>query len=144
KVQVIDTPQTRVHRVTDVIALLGTVVGIIVVLLIGAYAVGTTEGITQDVQGISDVLQRLLVAPVNIFSGIVTLVLPGVVVIDLAVRREPRRLLEVLGAAILGFLFALLALWLATHYGADEIVRSLSVVRDGERIVALPAYISGV
>ncbi len=144
KVQVIDTPQTRVHRVTDAIALLGTAIGILVVLLIGAYAVGTTEGITTDVQGISEVLQRLLVAPVNIFSGIVTLVLPGVVVIDLAVRREPRRLLEVLGAAILGFLFALLALWLATHYGADELVRSLSVVRDGERVVALPAYISGV
>src|SRR6187431_983547 len=92
KVQVIDTPLVRVHRVTDLIALLATALGIGLVVLVGAYAQGTTQGLTQDIQGISDALQRLLVAPVIIFSGIVTLVLPGVVVIDLAVRREPRRL----------------------------------------------------
>ena len=144
KVQVIDTPLVRVHRVTDLIALLATALGIGLVILVGSYAAGTTQGLTQDIQGISDALQRLLVAPVIIFSGIVTLILPGVVVIDLAVRREPRRLLEVLGAAVLGFLLALLSTFLVTNYGADEVVRALSVERDGETVVALPAYISGV
>ena len=89
-VKVIDTPQTRVHRGADLVALLATLVGVVVVLLIGVYAEGTWEGITHDIQGISGLLQRILVAPVNIFSGIVTLVLPGVVVIDLALRREAR------------------------------------------------------
>jgi uncharacterized protein (TIRG00374 family) len=143
-VQVVDTPLTRVHRTSDLIALLATTVGIALVLVVGAYAEGTTEGITEDIQGISSTLQRLLVAPVNIFSGIVTLVLPGIVVIDLAVRREPRRLLEVLGAAALGFVVALLASFLVVRYGSDELVRSLSVTRGGERVVALPAYIAGV
>src|SRR6188768_2538569 len=144
KVQVVDTPLVRVHRVTDLIALLATALGIGLVVLVGSYAEGTTQGLTQDIQGISEALQRLLVAPVIISSGIVTPVLPGVVVSDLAVRREPRRLLEVLGAAVLGFLLALLSTFLVTNYGADEVVRALSVERDGETVVALPAYISGV
>ena len=72
---IVDTPETRVHRMADLIGLLGVALGIVVVLLLGAYAHGTTEGITTDVQGVSAILQRLLVAPVNLFSGIVTLVL---------------------------------------------------------------------
>lgn len=142
--QVIDTPLTRVHRTSDLIAMLATVLGITLVLVLGAYAEGTTEGITEDIQGIAATLQRLLVAPVNIFSGIVTLVLPGLVVIDLAVRREPRRLLEVLGAAALGFIAALVASWLIGRFGAPELIRSLSVSVRGDVLFALPAYIAGV
>src|SRR5690606_8280802 len=89
-------------------------------------------------------LQRLLVAPVNIFSGIVTLVLPAVVVIDLAVRREPRRLLEVLAAAALGFLLAILGTYLVEELASDAVLRALSLTRGDERIITLPAYISGV
>jgi len=144
KVQVIDTPLVRVHRVADLIALLATALSIGLVILIGSYAQGTTAGLTEDVQGISEALQRLLVAPVRIFTGIVTVVLPIVVVIDLAMRREPRRLLEVLGAAVLGFLLALLATFLVTSYGPEEVVSALSVERNGAMVVALPAYISGV
>src|SRR5690606_26796706 len=118
--------------------------GIVIVLLLGAYASGTTEGLTQDVRGISALLQRLLVAPVNIFSGIVTLVVPALVIIDLAVRREPRRILEVLGAGLLAFAAAVVATYTTTRWGAPELVSSLSVTADGERVVSLPAYIAGV
>ncbi len=52
-VHIVDTPETRVHRMADLIGLLGVAVGIVVVLLLGAYAHGTTEGITTDVQGVS-------------------------------------------------------------------------------------------
>lgn len=144
RVTVIDTPQTRVHRVSDLVGITLTIVGIVLMLLIGAYAEGTWEGITDDIQGISDLLQRLLVAPVNIFSGIVTLVLPAVVVIDLAVRREPRRLLEVLAAAALGFLLAILGTYLVEELASDAVLRALSLTRGDERIITLPAYISGV
>ena len=88
-VHIVDAPESRVHRMADLISLLGVAIGVVVVLLLGAYAQGTTQGFTTDVQGISPILQRLLVAPVNLFSGIVTLVLPAAVIIDLAVRREP-------------------------------------------------------
>lgn len=144
RVTVIDTPQTRVHRVTDLLGILATALGIVVMLLIGAYAEGTWEGITDDIQGVSDLLQRLLVAPVNFFSGVVTVVLPAVVVIDLAMRREPRRLLEVLGAAALGFLLAIIGAEVVEALASDAVVRAVSVPIAGERVIALPAYISGV
>lgn len=143
-VHIVDTPETRVHRMADLIGLLGVAVGIVVVLLLGAYAHGTTEGITTDVQGVSSILQRLLVAPVNLFSGIVTLVLPAVVMIDLAVRREPRRILEALGAAAAGFALTVLAVYLTQELGSNDVVKSLSVGNGDDAQVTLPAYIAGV
>ncbi|WP_083980112.1 lysylphosphatidylglycerol synthase transmembrane domain-containing protein [Demequina salsinemoris] len=145
QVRIVDTPEERVHRFTDLLSLIATLFGIVLVLLIGAYATGTTEGITEDVSGFARVLQRLLVAPVNIFSGIVTLVIPTIVIIDMAVRREPRRILEMMGASLLAFLATVVAAVTTIYFGADELVNSLSIANDeGELIVQLPAYIAAV
>ncbi|PKQ18670.1 MAG: TIGR00374 family protein [Actinobacteria bacterium HGW-Actinobacteria-8] len=141
---IVDTPETRVHRLADLISLLGVAVGLVVVLLLGAYAHGTTQGVTDDVQGISPILQRLLVAPVNLFSGIVTLVLPAAVIIDLAVRREPRRILEAIGSAAVGFALTVTAVYLTQALGSEDVVRSLSVGNGTDARVTLPAYIAGV
>jgi uncharacterized membrane protein YbhN (UPF0104 family) len=143
-VTVIDTPEIRVHRVADLISLLGVVLSIVVVLLLGAYARGTTDGITADVHGISGILQRLLIAPVNLFSGIVTLILPAAVIIDLAVRREPRRILEALGAAAMGFAFTLVAVFLVQHFGSTGVEGSLTIGVGANATVSLPAYIAGI
>jgi len=143
-VQVIDSPLTRVRRFTDVLEMLATAVGIVLVLLISAYAVKTAEGITEDIQGISPVLQRLLIAPVNIFSGIVTLVVPAVVIATTFVRREPRRVLESIGAALIGIVLIAAALVLIHNYGAEPLVTSLSVPIDGELTLQVPAYLAAV
>ena len=143
-VTVIDTPEIRVHRVADLISLLGVVLSIVIVLLLGAYGRGTTEGITADVHGISGILQRLLIAPVNLFSGIVTLILPAAVVVDLAVRREPRRILEALGAAAMGFAITLVVVLLVQNFGSPDIVGSLTIGAGENAHVTLPAYIAGV
>jgi uncharacterized membrane protein YbhN (UPF0104 family)/tRNA A-37 threonylcarbamoyl transferase component Bud32 len=141
---VVDIPESRVHRQADLLSLLGVVLGTVLVLLIGTYAHGTTEGFTDDVHGISGVLQRVLIAPVNIFSGTVTLVLPAVAIIDLAVRREPRRILEALGAAATGFGVILLAVWIINRAASDNLVSSLSVGVGESAQVNMPAYIAGV
>jgi uncharacterized protein (TIRG00374 family) len=143
-VHIIDVPESRVHRFTDFMALVGALLGIVLVLILGAYASGTTDGITSDVRGISEVLQRILVAPVNVFSGIVTLVLPAVIIIDLAARREPRRILEVLGAGLIGFAATVISVFTTTSWGTAELVDSLSVTVNGDSAVSLPAYIAGV
>ncbi|MFW7415387.1 flippase-like domain-containing protein [Demequina sp. SO4-18] len=140
-----DEPETRVHRVSDLFAASGTVVGLVLVLLLGAYSLETTQGFTEDVRGISRLLQRLLVAPVNIFSGVVTLIVPAAVIIDLAVRREPRRILEVLGAAVLAFIATVVAVITTREFGAPELVSSLSVRGvEGDLIIQLPAYLAAV
>ena len=144
-VQVIDSPLTRVHRFTDVVEMLATSVGILLTLLVAAYAQSTSEGITEDIKGISPILQRLLIAPVNIFSGIVTIVIPAVVIISLFVRKEPRRVLEAIGAGIAGIAFAGVAALLIHNYGSQGLVSSLSVPNsDGVLTLQIPAYMSGV
>ncbi|WP_084079556.1 lysylphosphatidylglycerol synthase transmembrane domain-containing protein [Demequina sp. NBRC 110057] len=144
-VTVVDAPETRVHRVSDILAASLTVLGIVLVLLLGAYGTATTEGLTEDVQGFARVLQRLLVAPVNIFSGIVTIVVPLAVVLDLGFRREPRRILEVIGAGVLAFIVTVIAAITTLEFGADELITSLSVRgSDGDMVVQLPAYLAAV
>src|SRR5690554_782142 len=139
-----DEPRTRVHRASDLLAVSGTVLGIVLVLILGAYGDETSQGFTEDVRGFSLVLQRLLVAPVNIFSGIVIFVVPAAVIIDLTVRREPRRILEVLGAAVLGFVVSLIAVFTTTQFGSPELIASLSVRDEGVLVVQLPAYLAAV
>ncbi|GMA35826.1 hypothetical protein GCM10025876_20300 [Demequina litorisediminis] len=135
-VTVIDAPESRVHRVSDLLAASLTVLGIVLVLLLGAYGTATTEGLTEDVQGFARVLQRLLVAPVNIFSGIVTIVVPLAVILDLGFRREPRRILEVLGAGVLAFIVTVIAAITTLEFGADELITSLSVrSSEGDMVV---------
>ena len=144
-VQIVDAPQVRVHRLSDLMATLAVVVGIILTLIIGSFAHQTTIGLSEDISGFSAFLQRVLVAPVNVSSGIVTLVLPALILADLAFRKEPRRMLEVLGAAVLGFVVTLIAAYTTTRWGAPELLDSLSVPgAGGEPQLQLPAYISSV
>jgi len=144
-VQVIDDPEARVHRFSDLIAALAAMLGLVLVLLIGAFARKTAVGLGEDISGFSAFLQRLLVAPVNVFSGIVTLVIPALVLIELAVRKEPRRMLEVLGASILAFIATIIATSTTQAWGGPELLDSLSVRgAEGDMVVQLPAYISAV
>jgi len=144
-VQIIDAPENRVHRFSDLMGALAALAGIILVLLIGAFAHETTVGLSEDISGFAAFLQRLLVAPVNIFSGIITLVVPAMVLGELAIRREPRRILEVLGAAALAFIATVIAAITTARWGASELIDSLSVSGGaGDFVIQLPAYISGV
>lgn len=143
-IHLIDLPRDRVHRLSDVLKLLVTLVGIALVLLLGTYASGTTAGITADLQGFYGALHRLLVAPVNILEGAVTLILPAVVVLALALRREPRRVLEALGGLALGIIVALTCAETTRRWGVPELIQSLSITADGVSDVTMPAYLAGV
>jgi uncharacterized protein (TIRG00374 family) len=144
-VQVFDDPEVRVHRVSDLVASLAAVLGVILVLLIGAFAHETTIGLSEDISGFSAFLQRVLVAPVNVFSGIVTLVVPALVLGELALRKEPRRILEVLGASIFAFIVTVVATLTTQAWAGQELLDSLSVPgAGGDMLVQLPAYISAI
>ncbi|WP_296665190.1 lysylphosphatidylglycerol synthase transmembrane domain-containing protein [Demequina sp.] len=141
-VRIVDEPETRVRRFTDVVALLATVVGIAGVLFLGEYAIGTTQGITDDIGAISPLLQRLLVAPINLFNGIIAVVIPATVIIDLLVRREPRRIVEMLGAALLAFLLTALVALALLAWGTPELQSSLTP--RGATGLQLPAFLAGI
>jgi uncharacterized membrane protein YbhN (UPF0104 family) len=141
-VRIVDEPETRVRRFTDVIALLATGLGIVVVLLIAEFALGTTEGLTQDIASISPLLQRLLVAPVNIFTGILSVVIPTTMIIDLLVRREPRRIIEALGAAMIAVILTLIVALVLLEWGTPELQDSLTP--RGWETLQLPAYVAAI
>lgn len=144
-VQILDEPESRVHRFSDLLAALAALIGMVLVLLLGSFANETTVGLSEDISGFSAFLQRVLVAPVNVFSGIVTLVVPALVLGELALRKEPRRMLEVIGASILAFVATVVATNTTEAWGAQELLDSLSVPgAGGVMVVQLPAYISAV
>jgi uncharacterized membrane protein YbhN (UPF0104 family)/tRNA A-37 threonylcarbamoyl transferase component Bud32 len=143
-VQIIDVPRLRIHRPSDFINLAAALVGIVLVLLLGAYASGTTAGITADVQGFAKVLRSVLVAPTNVLEGILTFGVPAAVVITLFFRREPRRIVEALAALALGIVAALIAAETTRHWGTSDLIHSLSITTNGATNVTMPAYLAGL
>ncbi len=143
-IQIVDAPRERIHRPSDFINLTAALVGIVLLLLLGAYASGTTEGITSDVQGFAKTLRRVLVAPVNVLEGILTFGVPAAVVIVLFVRREPRRIVESLGALALGIIAALISAETTRRWGSNDLIHSLSVTRETVTDVTMPAYLAGL
>jgi uncharacterized membrane protein YbhN (UPF0104 family) len=143
-VQIIDVPRLRIHRPGDFINLVAALVGIVLFLLLGAYASGTTAGITSDVQGFAKVLRSVLVAPTNVLEGILTFGVPAAVVISLFLRREPRRIVESLATLALGIVAALIAAETTRRWGTSDLIHSLSITTDGATRVTMPAYLAGL
>lgn len=101
-VQVIDRSSARVHSLEDAVDAVLAVLGVVAVLLLAVYAHATTTGVAQDVQGIDVVLGRVLVVPVAVLGGVVAVLAPVGVLLDLATRGSARRVLEAVVAGLVG------------------------------------------
>lgn len=94
-VYVCDREQPRVRRVEDLFAFTLSLLGIALVLLLGAYARGTTTGVTEDVRTVlADVLRQILLLPVTVFESLFVLTIPVAVVVSLALQKRWRAILE--------------------------------------------------
>lgn len=143
-VRVVDTPERRVRHPSDVLGVIASAVGVALVLVGSVVAHGTTEGVTEDVQGFSGLLASLLFFPVNVLEGLVTIIVPAAVLLELLARRLVRQVVESITAAALGLALGLLAWFLITRVGSPELLRSMSVWSSGVWQVTVPAYISAV
>jgi uncharacterized membrane protein YbhN (UPF0104 family) len=143
-VRVVDTPERRVRHPSDVLGVIVSAIGVALVLLLAVVAHGTTEGVTEDVQGFAGLLASLLFFPVNVLEGLVTIIVPAAVLLELLARRLMRQMVESIAAAALGLALGLLAWFLITRAGSPELVRSMSVWSSGLWQVTIPAYISAV
>ncbi|QAY69412.1 lysylphosphatidylglycerol synthase transmembrane domain-containing protein [Xylanimonas protaetiae] len=145
-VRVVDTPERRVRHPSDVLGMIASALGIGLVLLLSVVAHRTTEGVTADVQqGFADLLGQILHIPINVIDGLVTIILPVAVVIELGVRRLGRQVVESIAAAALGLLLGVATLLLVRHLGTDDFIRGLSVT-DVNNVTSLkiPAYVSAI
>src|SRR5690606_35308457 len=143
-VVIVDTPETRVHHPSDLLVTVLSTLGIVLVLLLAVYAHATTTGVSEDVQGLASVLRRVLFLPVAVLEGLLTLVVPAAILVELSVRRLWRQVLEVLLAGALGLVLGALTLWLISTWGSPELVGSLSVPRNGSTAVVIPSYVAAI
>ncbi|AEG45567.1 lysylphosphatidylglycerol synthase transmembrane domain-containing protein [Isoptericola variabilis] len=143
-VRVVDTPESRVRHPSDLLGMVVSAVGVTLVLVLSVVAHATTEGVTQDVQGFNTLLGRILFVPVQLLEGLVVLFVPAAVLIELGVRRLGRQVVESICAAALGLLLGIVAGVLVVRLGSDELVRGLSVWRDGGWRLTIPGYVAAI
>lgn len=143
-VEVVDTPEDRVHHPSDLLGVVVSALSVVLVLVIAVYAQGTTEGVTEDVRSFAVLLRRLLFLPVTVLEGVLTVVMPLLVLGELALRRLGRQVLETLVAGAAALLVALALTWGIREWGANSLVAPLSVWVRGEYVLTLPSYVAGV
>ncbi|MGY4644099.1 flippase-like domain-containing protein [Cellulomonas sp. URHB0016] len=141
-VRIDDIPAVRVHHPSDLIAMVVSAVGIVLVTVLATYAQHTTAGVAQDVQGFATLLQRILFIPVQVLEGLVTLAVPLLVFGELAFRRLGRQVLEGLAAATAALVVNWLLYVLVQQLGSTDLVHGLSIRRSGEWVLTVPGYLA--
>ncbi|HEY0186945.1 MAG TPA: flippase-like domain-containing protein [Cellulomonas sp.] len=140
--RVVDTPEMRVHHPSDLLGVLIALLGLVAVLVLATYAQHTTTGVAEDVQGIAGLLRQILIVPVALLESVVTFVVPVAVLVELALRRLGRQMIEASVAAIGAVLVSTAATWLVHTVGSDTLVDGLSVPLAGVATVTIPGYIA--
>ena len=140
--QVVDTPEVRVHHPSDLLGVVLSLVGAVAVMALATYAHNTTTGVAEDVQGFASLLRQLLVVPVALLETVVTFLVPVSVLVELALRRLGRQMVEASIAAIVAVLAASSLAWLIEHLGSDQLVSGLSVRLSGELTLSIPPYVA--
>lgn len=138
EVLLVDLPERRVRRPSDLIGLIGSLLGIIVVLLLAVYAHATATGVTEDVQlAATAILRQLLLLPVTVLEGLVTFFLPLVVLTLQLLQRRWRNVAESLLAAIVAGTLSAIAVWLIASYGPSALATGLTITTAGATVIAL-------
>ncbi|MHB1064866.1 MAG: flippase-like domain-containing protein [Georgenia sp.] len=144
-VLLVDAPQARVRRPGDLVALVLSGLGVLAVLILAVYANATTQGVTADVQSaVADGLRQILLLPVTVLEGIVTLFVPIVVLIDRLLRRNWRSAVEAAGTAVLAGLLSQGALWLVGTFGSQTLTNGLMITLEGAAVIAINPYVAGL
>ncbi|ACQ82273.1 integral membrane protein [Beutenbergia cavernae DSM 12333] len=127
-VEIIDVPAHRLRRPGDLVAMILALLGVVLVLLLAVYAHRTTEGVTEDIENaLPDFLERLLDIPLNLLEGLVTFLLPLLVIVERLIRRQVRVVLEALAAAVVAALLTGAGAWLLRSFAPDALVDGLAI-----------------
>ncbi|MCK9793888.1 flippase-like domain-containing protein [Isoptericola sp. 4D.3] len=143
-VRVVDTPEARVRHPSDMLGMVISALGVALVLVLSVVAHATTEGVTEDVRNFSTLLARILFIPVQVLEGLITLFVPAAVLVELGWRRLGRQVVESICAAALGLVLGVVTTLTVTSFGSDELVRGLSVFRDGAWQLTVPGYVAAI
>jgi len=139
-VEVLDTPAVRVHHPSDLVGVIVSALAVVLVLVLATYAQNTTTGVAEDVQGFASILRQILNLPVAVLEGAVTILVPAAVLMELALRRLGRQLVESLVAAVGAILLCMVVGWAVATFGSTELVGGLSVRLNGESVLTIPGF----
>ncbi|KGM15227.1 hypothetical protein N867_10700, partial [Actinotalea fermentans ATCC 43279 = JCM 9966 = DSM 3133] len=142
--RIIDTPAVRVHHPADLMGSVLSLVGIAVVVVLSAYAHGTTRGIAEDVRGVADIVRNLVIFPIAVLEWIVTVAAPIAVLAELFWRRLIRQAAEAVLGAIVALLSARLAIWLIETWAITALQNEFSVWANGSWAVTIPPLLAAV
>ncbi|HEX7805921.1 MAG TPA: lysylphosphatidylglycerol synthase transmembrane domain-containing protein [Cellulomonas sp.] len=140
-VEILDTPAVRVHHPSDLVGVVVSAIGAVLVLVLATYAQNTTTGVAEDVQGFASILRQILNVPVAVLEGAVTILVPLAVLIELALRRLGRQLVESLVAAVGAILLCTAVGWAVATFGSTELVGGLSVRLQGASVLTVPGFV---
>jgi len=143
-VRIVDTPESRVRHPSDLVGIVLCALGVALVMLMSVYAHGTTAGVAEDVQGFSDLLATILILPVAVLEGLVTLAIPTAVLIELGIRKLGRQVVESIAAAALGMLLGIAVTVAVLTFGSDDLIQGLSVRIRGEWRLSIPGYVAAI
>jgi uncharacterized protein (TIRG00374 family) len=145
-VRIIDHPKPRIHHPTNAAQMVGSAIGVVLVLLLAVYAHGTTVGMTADLRGFTAGIFGLLAIPVNVLEGVVSAIVPVAVIAQLAFQRQVRQPIEALAAAIIAF-----AVGTVTTYSLEgflshtAVYRGLSVVVETDQwLLTIPESVGAL
>jgi uncharacterized membrane protein YbhN (UPF0104 family) len=147
-VEVVDIPAARVHHPSDLFGLVIAAMAVVLVVVLAAFAHNTTGGIALDVRGFANVLGNILFVPVSVLVALVTVLVPLAVLIDLAIRRQGRLLLETAAAGAAGLALTTAAHWALVTFASEELVATMSVPRTDPvthlsvAVLTLPGYVA--
>ena len=140
-VQIIDTPTVRVHHPSDLLQLVLAAAGVAVVLLLAVYAQATTTGVAEDVRGVAGLVRQIFTVPVALLEVLVAFIAPAAVLVELAVRRLFRTMLDATIATIAALLLVAIAVGLIATVGSDDLIAGLSVTVRGDATLTIPVYL---
>ena len=129
-----------VRNPSDLVGVIGCLLGIGVVCLMVVYAHNTTEGMAVDVQAFSALLQRILFLPVRVLDLIVILFPPIVVGLDLLLKRYPMAALHGLIGAAGSIVINAAVVFLIREWAPASLLTGLSV----DHVVTVPSYVSAI
>lgn len=142
--RIIDTPAVRVHHPADAVGSVLSLLGIALVVVLSAYAHGTTRGIAEDVREVADIVRNLVIFPVAVLEWVVTVLGPIAVLTELIWRRLIRQAGEAILGALLALGSTLLAIWLIETWAITSLQNEFSVWADGRWAVTIPPLLAAV
>ncbi|MCL2482066.1 MAG: flippase-like domain-containing protein [Propionibacteriaceae bacterium] len=139
-----------VRNPSDLVGVVVSALGFILVCLMAVYAHNTIGGLSADVNDIAVVqdftrlLGNILSVPVTVLQVVVILFPPIAVGLDLLLRRHPMVALQGLLAAIGGIILAATTVFLLNLWRGSSLTKGLILQSGSPQTLTMPFYISAI